>query len=261
MNLAQISSLTESQVREYLERLRWPDGVRCAHCDGKEVTKLAGKAHRKGTYQCKACRQQFSVTVGTIIEGSHIPLRKWLMAFHLMCSSKKGISANQLQRDLGLGSYHTAWFMAHRVRFAMSQEPIKGKLKGRIEIDETYIGGKPRKGSPKSKRGRGTKKTPIMVLVEKDGAAISKPLKRVFSKALKSIIHENVDLESRIITDDFKSYRGLNKAFLGGHQRINHAKGKYSIDGVDTNTAESFFCSFKTWTLWHFPSIIETASS
>lgn len=245
MNLAEIGSLTESQAREYLEKLRWPNGVECPHCNSKEATKLAGQRHREGVYQCKDCFKQFTFTVGTVMEDSHIPLKKWLMAFHLMCSSKKGISAKQLQRDLGLGSYETAWFMAHRVRYAMSQGHLKEKLQGRVEVDETYIGGKPRKGSPQSKRGRGTKKTPVIVLAEKDGNAVSKPLERVSSKALKGIIRENVDLESRIITDDFKSYRGLNKVFLGGHQSINHSEGKYSVDGVDTNTAESFFALLK----------------
>ena len=245
MNLVQIGSLTETQAREYLEKLRWPNGVECPHCNSQEVTKLAGHKHREGVYQCNTCHKQFTFTVGTVMEDSHIPLKKWLMAFHLMCSSKKGVSAKQLQRDLGLSSYETAWFMAHRVRYAMSNAPMQEKLKGGVEVDETYIGGKPRKGSSKSKRGRGTKKAPVLVLVEKDGNAVSKPIKRVSAKELKSTIRENVDLESRIITDEFKSYKGLNKVFLGGHQAINHAKGEYSVDGVDTNTAESFFALLK----------------
>lgn len=245
MNLAEIGSLTETETREYFEKLRWANGVECVHCNSKEVTKLTGQKHREGVYQCNGCYKQFTFTVGTVMEDSHIPLKKWLMAFHLMCSSKKGVSARQLKRDLGLGSYETAWFMAHRVRYAMSQEPMQEKLKGTIQVDETYIGGKPRKGGKKSKRGRGTKKTPVMVLVEKDGNAISKPIKRVSAKELKSTIRENVDLESRIITDEFKSYKGLNRIFWGGHQAINHAKGEYSVDGVDTNTAESFFALLK----------------
>ncbi len=247
MNLTQISSLTESEAREYLERLRWHNGVHCAHCNSVEITKLSGKAHREGTYQCNGCREQFSVTVHTIMEDSHIPLKKWIMAFHLMCSNKKGISSLQLQRDLGLGSYRTALFMTHRIRLAMSKDScVKDKLKGIVEVDETYIGGKPRKGEDKeNKRGRGTKKTPVMVLVERDGDAKAKPMKRLSAKELKSEIRENVDLASRIITDDFKSYRGLRKEFSGGHVVIKHSEGEYSRDGINTNTAESFFALIK----------------
>jgi transposase-like protein len=246
MNLAQISELTESQAREYFERQRWSNGVECPHCNNKEVTKLAGQAHREGVYQCNHCYEQFTVTVGTVMEDSHIPLKKWLMAFHLMSSSKKGISALQLKRNLGLGSYRTAWFTTQRIRLAMTKEPLRKKLRGTVEVDETYIGGKPRKGNEtESKRGRGTKKTPVMLLVERDGKAVSKPMKRLRAKDLKGEIKENVDLQSRIITDDFKSYRGLKKEFEGGHDVIKHTQGEYSRDGVDTNTAESYFSLLK----------------
>jgi len=136
--------------------------------------------------------------------------------------------------------------MAHRIRFAMSKEPMQKKLKGTVEVDETYVGGKPRKGDGKeSKRGRGTKKAPVMVLVEREGNAISKPIERLTAKELKSEIRENVDLASRIITDDFKSYRGLKKEFEGGHEVIKHSEGEYSRNGIDTNTAESFFALMK----------------
>ncbi|MGH7902231.1 MAG: IS1595 family transposase [Thermodesulfobacteriota bacterium] len=246
MNLAEIGSLTETQAREYFEKLRWSDGVECVHCNSKEVTKLIGQKHREGLYQCNKCHKQFTFTVGTVMEDSHIPLKKWLMAFHLMCSSKKGVSARQLQRDLGLGSYETAWFMAHRVRYAMSQEPLMGKLKGAVEVDETYVGGKPRKGNnTESKRGRGTKKTPVVVLVERQGVAISKPMKRLSAKELKAEIRENIELESLLITDDFPSYTGLGKEFAGGHEVINHSEGEYSRLGINTNTAESFFALLK----------------
>lgn len=246
MDLAQIASLTEEQAREYLESIIWSDGVICSHCKSNNNTKLSGKAHRDGTYQCNDCRNQFTVTVGTIMEDSHIPLKKWIMAFHLLCSSKKGISSLQLQRDLGLGSYRTALFMTHRIRLAMSNHFASEKLKGIVEVDETYVGGKPRKGDGKeNKRGRGTKKAPVLVLVERDGKAVSKPIKRVSAKDLKSEIRDNVELESKIITDDFKSYRGLKKEFSGGHEVVKHSQGEYSRGGIDTNTAESFFALLK----------------
>jgi transposase-like protein len=143
LTLNRVSALTEDEARETIERILWPDGPVCAHCGATEnVTRLQGEAHRAGLFQCNNCHGQFSVTVGTIFEDSHLPLRKWLMAFALLCSAKKGISALQLQRELDIGSYRTAWHLAHRIRHAMSKEPLAGLLKGTVEADETYIGGK-----------------------------------------------------------------------------------------------------------------------
>src|SRR3990172_4066384 len=136
----------EDAAREYIEKMRWPDGPVCPHCgEVNNATKLeprAGskKAVRRGVWNCRGCREQFTVTIDSIFEDSHIPLHKWLLAFHLMGSSKKGISAHQLMRNLELGSYRTAWFMAHRIRYAMKQEPLSSLLTGTIEMDETYVG-------------------------------------------------------------------------------------------------------------------------
>jgi transposase-like protein len=161
MDFKTACKLTEDQAREYLESLRWPNGPACVHCGDTNVAKLNGKATRPGVIKCRACRKQFTVTVGTIFERSHIELRHWVMAFCLVCSSKKGISALQIQRMLGLGSYKSAWHMAHRIRHAMQNEPLRTMLSGDVEVDESFVGGKPRKPSgEKSKRGRGTKKTP-----------------------------------------------------------------------------------------------------
>ena len=167
MTFAEIAQFSEDEARRHLENLRWPNGITCPHCESKDATRMEGKAHRKGAIQCNDCRQQFTVTVGTVMESTRVPLRKWIMAFHLLCSSKKGYSALQLKRDLGLGSYKTAWFMAHRIRYAMNNGPLSEKLKGTVEMDETYVGGRPRYRSPKNKRGRGTKKTPVVALVER----------------------------------------------------------------------------------------------
>ena len=136
----------EDAAREHLESVRWPDGPMCPHCgEAKRVHRLEGKSHRVGLFQCNACLQAFSVTVGSCMERSHIPLTKWVLGFHKMAASKKGISAKQLQRELGLGSYRTAWFMAHRIREAMQldddAEPIGGRGK-MVESDETFVGGK-----------------------------------------------------------------------------------------------------------------------
>ena len=183
----------------------------------------------------------------TIFEDSHLPLGKWLMAIHLMCSSKKGVSALQLKRNLGM-AYQTAWFLCHRIRYAMDQEPLAGMLRGVVEADESYFGGKPRRGE-KAKRGRGTKKSPVMVLVERDGKARAKPIKRVDAATLKGEIRKHVHPSSTINTDDFASYHGVGRHFEGGHRVVRHSAGEYAVrvfgQPVHTNTAESFFALMK----------------
>src|ERR1700688_1092008 len=146
LNLATLAKYfsDEDKAREFLEAIRWPDGPVCPHCGViGEAYKLQGKSTRPGLWKCKGCRKPFTVTVGTIFADSHIPLSKWLLAYHLLCASKKGMSAHQLHRMLKL-NYRSAWFMAHRIRYTMSQEPLSLKLNGIIEIDEAYIGGKRR---------------------------------------------------------------------------------------------------------------------
>jgi transposase-like protein len=144
----------EDSARAFLEKKLWPGGPICPHCGViGEAYKLESKTStknplRKGVYKCAGCREPFTVTVGTIFEDSKIPLHKWLLAVHLLCSSKKGISAHQLMRNLELGSYRTAWFMAHRIRYAMAEEPLSSLLKGTVEVDEVYIGGKRREHVP-----------------------------------------------------------------------------------------------------------------
>src|SRR5207248_10275648 len=204
LTLNKVSALTEDEARETIERILWPNGPVCAHCGAAEnVTRLQGKAHRAGVFQCNNCHNQFTVTVGTIFEDSHIPLRKWLMAFALLCSAKKGISALQLQRELEFGSYRTAWHMAMRIRHAMKREPLAGLLGGTVEIDETYVGGKarPQAGAAKAnaKRGRGTKKTPVVALVERDGRVRARKIERVDAATLKGAVRENVDRKARLM--------------------------------------------------------------
>jgi transposase-like protein len=179
------------------------------------------------------------------MQGSHITLRQWVQAFYSMCSHKKGVSALQLQRNLGLGSYKSAWHLAHRIRAAMRQEPLAGMLKGIIEVDETYVGGKPRKGDGKHKRGRGTEKTPVLAIVQRNGKAVSKPIDVVNSANLKSAVNEVVSRQSTIMSDDCHSYCGIGKGFDGGHKSVNHSAGEYANGDITTNTVESYFALLK----------------
>jgi transposase-like protein len=239
--------LTEDEARTILEKIRWPKGPICPHCDGKNVTRIdaESKKVRDGVIQCNECRGQFTVTVGTVMHRSHITLRQWIQAFHSMCSHKKGVSALQLQRNLGLKSHQAAWHLAHRIRFAMREEPLASSLKGTVEVDETYIGGK----APGGKRGRGAgKKTIVVALVERDGRVKSKPVETISAAELKGAIREHVDKAARIMTDELPSYRGIGAEFEGGHRTVNHGVGQYATGknfDIHINGAESYFALLK----------------
>ncbi len=267
VNLKSLLRMTDEEARAFLERVRWPNGPVCPHCGVvNEATKLApkprengkGTSARSGVYKCRPCRKQFSVTVKTVFESSHVPLSTWLAAFFLLCSAKKSMSALQLQRQLGIGSYKTAWFLAHRVRFAMANGPLGELLKGAIEADETYVGGKPRPAAwrgkgwfaanqPRRKRGRGTHKTPVACLIERGGGARAKVVPDASGPTLYKFIVENVDTSSsRLLSDEWRGYKTIGKEFAGGHEAVRHARREYARPGgIHSNTAESFFSLFK----------------
>lgn len=242
-----VGRLTEDEARAILEGIRWPNGPICPHCQSSNSTRIQGKAKkvRDGLIQCNKCRGQFTVTVRTVMHRSHITLRQWVQAFHAMCSHKKGVSALQLQRNLGLKSYKAAWHLAHRIRFAMKEEPLASTLKGTVEVDETYIGGKAHGG----KRGRGApNKTVVVALVERDGRVRSKPVRTISAHELKGAIRENVDRGARIMTDELPSYKGIGKEFTGGHKTVNHGQGQYARGkgyDIHVNGAESYFALLK----------------
>jgi transposase-like protein len=230
----------------YLESIRWPDGPVCPHCGVQDPKHYLLKSETRKLWKCRACRKQFTVTVGTIFEGSHIPLQKWLLAFYLLCSSKKGMSAHQLHRMLGV-TYKSAWFMAHRIRYAMEQPPFARPLEGVVEADETYVGGKERnrkRQDKQKKTGRGTNKTPVVALVERGGEVRSFRMANVTGLELKGAIRRNVSRDARIMTDSFKSYRGLGKEFAS-HEYVSHSDGEYVRGDVHTNTAENYFSILK----------------
>jgi transposase-like protein len=248
-----VGRLTEDEARAILEGIRWPKGIACPHCGSIRVVRIQAKSEkvRDGVIRCNDCRQQFTVTVSTIMHRSHITLRQWVQAFYSMCSHKKGVSALQLQRNLGLGSYRSAWHLAHRIRAAMDEKTLAPTLKGTVEVDETYVGGKPRNSTRKKYydmnqfKGRGTLKTPVMVLVQRGGGAVSHPVERVDAFNLKSAIIENVNENSTIMTDEWHAYKGIGKNFKGGHKVIKHKDKQYVNGDITTNTAESYFALLK----------------
>ena len=249
LNLATLSHLftDETAAREFVESKIWPRGPKCPHCGSKKFYTITSKPGAKnpvrpGLYKCKVCRKPFTVRMGTIFEDSHVPFCKWLMAFHLMTSSKKGVSSLQISRELGI-TVKSAWFMTHRIRLAMQlpdNEPPLGGSGETVEADEVYIGGKPRiRGT--SKRGRGTSKAPVAVLVERDGDVRVQHIGNVTKDTLCENILINVDPAAKIATDDFASYSGIGEFFEGGHATVNHSAKIYvNIDGEHVNTAESF---------------------
>lgn len=205
----------EDEARSFLERTRWPDGPVCPHCGVvDEAHRLEGKAHRKGLLQCKACRKQFSVTVGTIFERSKVRLHKWLLATHLMTSSKKGYSAHQLHRNIGV-TYKTAWFMAHRIREAMREpnrdDQMGGGGSGPIEADETF------RGPNKKTKARMS----ILTLVERDGQARSFHVADVKSHTLKPVLQKHLHKDTTLYTDGALAYRKMG---FKNHEWVDQGK-------------------------------------
>jgi transposase-like protein len=234
----------ENAAREHLESLNWPDGPICPHCGTvNEATKLAGKSTRPGVYKCRPCQKPFSVTVGTVFERSKIKLNVWVHAVDLYTASKKGFSAHQLHRTLGV-TYKTAWFMAHRIREAMrdtSPTPMGGE--GNIvEADETYIG--KTEIAPKNKRFRGTGyKNTVVTLVQRGGTARSFHIDGATISNIAPILRQNVIRESRLHTDEGRHYIGVGREYL--HETVNHTAEEYVRGDVTTNTVEGFFSIFK----------------
>src|ERR1700737_2530519 len=236
-----------NKARETLEAIRWPDGPICPHCGNADQDKIAkgeGKAHRPGLYYCAACNGQFTVTIGTVMERSKIPLSKWLFAMHLMGASKKGISALQLQRMLGV-TYKTAWFLCHRIREAMTTA-VNGPLGGSgkiVEADETYIGGKEANkhvGKRNKKNIGGQGKQAIVSLTEGDGQSRSFRVAKVSGETLRPILVSHVSRKSALMTDQGGQYFHVSKEF-DRHETVNHGADEYVRGDAHTNTSECRF--------------------
>src|SRR5580704_5446689 len=216
----------EDAARAHFEKLRWPDGPVCPHCGTvDEATELKGKTTRPGLYKCRACRKPFTATMGTLYEDSHIPLHKWLLATHLMSASKKGMSAHQLWRMLGFGSYRTAWFLCHRIREGMTPTkpaPIGGQSNV-VEADETFIGGKAKNRAYAKKE---PKKHAVMTLVDRDGESRSFHIANVKAKTLRETVVKVVSRKSYLMTDELASYEKVGKEFTN-HGTVCHSANEY----------------------------------
>lgn len=239
----------EAAARAYYEAIRWPDGPVCFHCGSIDNAHLmTGKSTRPGLYKCRDCRKPFTATMGSVFEKSHIPLHKWLLATHIMCSSKKGVSAHQLWRMLGFGSYKTAWFMAHRIREAMKERDggMFGSGFGGVEADETYQGVDSRMEVPTHRGGWGLNR--VMTLVDREtGAARSFVMSEFNVEEVSRILRENVAKEAYLLTDEAGPYKRVGKEFTF-HGAVNHLKQEYvrkEAPWVHTNTVEGYYSVFK----------------
>jgi transposase-like protein len=274
IGLVTLMRLSDAEARAMLEAMRWPDGPVCPHCGTVggatrlEKHKATSKA-REGLWQCKPpCGKQFSVTVGTIFEGSHIPLGKWLAAIHMLSSSKKSVSAAQVQRQLELGSYRSAWHLCHRVRHMLANTGPLPPLKGTVEADETWLGGKMRPQAYRQpdpdvsedeeyerkdkhriavQKAWRKKRVPVAVLVSReDGQARTQAMTLITAKGLREFVFSNVDVEnSALRSDELLAYRPIGRKFKGGHESVNHSDHEYARGDVHSNTAESFHALFK----------------
>ena len=263
MNVFEPRYQNEDVARAHLEALHWPNGPFCPHCGSFNAKRLPPqlgrktKAHpegtvRKGVVQCNDCRQQYTVTVGTVFESSKVGLHKWLYVNHVLCSSKKGTSAHQIARNIGV-SYKTAWFMMHRIREAMkgTHSGPMGGAGETIEADETYVGGKTKNRNAKQqKRFKGKRraamdgKQPVVALVERGGRIRSFHVASVTGETLRSILVTNADRASWLMTDEHSGYKTVGKEFAG-HGVVVHSNREYARGTFHTNTVEGAFSLLK----------------
>ncbi|HEY5380287.1 MAG TPA: IS1595 family transposase [Pseudolabrys sp.] len=248
INLTDPVFTDENKAREHLEAIRWPEGPTCPHCGSVDkVYRLNGKSHRPGLIHCNNCDGSFTVTTGSVMESSHVPLNKWVLAYRLMASSKKGISAHQMHRTISV-TYKTAWFMCHRIRESMrdaAPTPMGGEGKI-IESDEAYWGSKDTETNPAMKRRRKGKpgpggKSKILTLVERGGRSRSLKMDDLRTDTVHRVLRENASTKSRLMTDEGTAH---NFEFAS-HEKVKHGAGEYARGDVTTNTVEGYFSVFK----------------
>jgi len=236
---------SEDRCREYLEMIRWPKGVCCVRCGLLSVSKLANR-HQ---YECNACGYQFSVTAGTLFHDSHLPLWKWFLACYLICESKKGMSANQIKRTLGI-SYKTAWYLCHRIREAMRIVPTE-KLKGVVEVDETMVGGHYDK-----RRKRGPYEKPFVLgVIKRKGEVRAAKAPSRGALAITAFVKASVEPGATLMTDDYAGYEKVGKDY--DHHVIDHSKLQYVVGLTHTNSIENFWSLFKRGLVGQFHKVSE----
>jgi transposase-like protein/IS1 family transposase len=259
MTLAQVRERfkTEDDCKAFIKASRWPDGVRCPRCGNEKVAELT---KRPWHWQCRQCAKngyRFSVTTGTVFENTKYPLRTWFEVGYLMCQSKKGISALQIHRQIGSGDYRTAWFMCHRLRAAMKNEEFR-KLTGKVEIDETYVGGK-NANRPLSKRfelkGRGAVgKTTVIGAISRKGNVVAKVIENTSTATMTRFVRQAVDSKVTLVaTDEGAGYRRLAPEFP--HQTVDHKALEYVRGEVHTNNIESFWSLLKRGVIGTFHNV------
>lgn len=244
----------EESARKHFEKLRWGDSVQCPHCNSTDIHEC--KNHRPMPYRCRKCRKHFSVRTGTVLEESRLPLQKWILAVYMIALSRKGISSVQMAKQLGV-TQKTAWFLAQRIREAWKFNHDDDKLRGEVEVDETFIGGKEKNkhASKKRNQGRGSSGKEIVVgVIQRNGKIVAEHVKSVSSKTLHGFITRHVEAGSTVYTDTFKSYHGLDKRY--SHESVNHSGGEYVRGNIHTNRIESFWAVLKRgyYGVFHFIS-------
>ena len=240
MNLMQLMDKfgTDDKCREVLEELRWPDSVCCPRCNSEKVSHIKERQQ----YDCDVCRYQFSVLSGTIFHDTHLPLKKWFLAIYLTVESKKGISANQMKRVIDV-SYKTAWYLCHRIRTAMTELNPR-KLKGTVEVDETFIGGKQR-GVGRVGRGPESNKTIVAGIVQRGGDVRLSKIKRTDRRTLHAFINEHMHPKTKlVITDEWPPYRGIADHDTR-HETVSHRRKEYVRGDIHTNTIENVWSLLK----------------
>jgi len=250
----------------FLEKMRWPNGVKCLACESDRISKFTVKettrkrlnkrtgeveiktVPERHLYECLECGRQFTPTVGTIFNDSHLPLRQWFIAVALMCNAKKGLSAKQMQRDLGV-TYRTAWYLNHRIRKAMVEGP-QGMFTGTVEVDETYVGGK---YDRRLKRAKGDKE-PVVGMIERGGKVRTFHVEKVNRKTVVGKIDENISAKATlVVTDQSPIYHKLHKT--RNHESVNHAIKEYVRGNIHTNTIENFWSLFKRGVIGSFHKV------